>query len=281
MTEVERLLAAHQQATGFIEQSPVVHGRPCHRPLPRLNAHSAPAAWGRSISRETSSSACAFAIKIAIASDEDAKARLKREAQYASQLNHPHICTIHEVGTADDQPFIVMEFVEGQQLSDLIPAQGLPVDDVKRYVTQVADALAHAHRHGVTHRDLKAANIVVTPEGRAKVLDFGLARRVPAETLRDLSESTQSVSEESGMIAGTLACMAPELFRGATPDARSDIWSLGVLLYEMATGTRPFSGATSFELSGAILHGAARTVAGPGTAVDSDDRQALSRKRSR
>ncbi len=251
--EVERLLAAHRQAGGFIERSPVaMAGRVIgHYKIERaLGAGGMGAVY---LARDLELGR-AVAIKIAIASDEDAKARLKREAQYASHLNHPHICTIHEVGTADDQPFIVMEFVEGQRLSDLIPAQGLPVDDVKRYGMQIADALAHAHHHGVTHRDLKAANIVVTPEGRAKVLDFGLARRVPAETLRDLSESTQSVSEESGMIAGTLACMAPELFRGATPDARSDIWSLGVLLYEMATGTRPFSGATGFELSGAILH---------------------------
>ncbi len=251
--EVERLLAAHQRAGGFIERSPVaMAGRVIgHYKIERaLGAGGMGAVY---LARDLELGR-PVAIKIAIGSDEDAKARLKREAQYASQLNHPHICTIHEVGTADGQPFIVMEFVAGQRLSDLIPAQGLSVDDVKRYATQIADALAHAHRHGVTHRDLKAANIVVTPEGRAKVLDFGLARRVPAETLKELSESRQSVTVESGTMAGTLAYMAPELFRGATPDARSDIWSLGVLLYEMATGAPPFSGATGFELSGAILH---------------------------
>jgi serine/threonine protein kinase len=186
--EVERLLAAHQQAGGFIERSPVaMAGRVIgHYKIERaLGAGGMGAVY---LARDLELGR-PVAIKIAIGSDENAKARLKREAQYASQLNHPHICTIHEVGTADGQPFIVMEFVEGQRLSDLIPAQGLSVDDVKRYGMQIADALAHAHRHGVTHRDLKAANVVVTPEGRAKVLDFGLARRVPAETSGSVQSS--------------------------------------------------------------------------------------------
>ena len=146
-----------------------------------------------------------------------------------------------------------MELVEGQRLSDLVPSGGLPAALVRQYGKQIADALAHAHRHGVTHRDLKSANVVVTPEGRAKVLDFGLARRISTESLKEVSQSRQSATAE-GMVAGTLSCMAPELFRGAAADARSDIWSLGVLLYEIATGERPFDGSTGFELSAAILH---------------------------
>ena len=178
---------------------------------------------------------------------------LKREAQHASRLNHPHICTIHEVGVFDGQPFIVMEFVEGKRLSDCILPDGLRVEDIVRYGTQIADGLAHAHRHGVTHRDLKSANIVITPEGRAKVLDFGLARRLSSQKLKDLSQSRESITAE-GLVAGTLSCMAPELLRGEQADERSDIWALGVLLYAMAAGRRPFEGATGFEVSAAILH---------------------------
>jgi tetratricopeptide (TPR) repeat protein len=191
------------------------------------------------------------ALKIGIAGDADSG--LRREAQHASQLNHPHICTIHEVGAYDGQTYIVMEYVEGQRLSDLIPPEGRPTESVVRYGIQIADALAHAHQHGVIHRDLKSANVVVTPEGRAKVLDFGLACGVSAERLEDLSES-QMPATAKGFVAGTLAYMAPELLRGGQADAGSDIWALGVLLYEMASAARPFVGATGFELSAAILH---------------------------
>ena len=126
------------------------------------------------------------ALKIGIAEDEGF--RLRREAQHASLLNHPHICTIHEVGAFDGQPYIVMEYVEGQRLSELIPPGGQPTESVVRYGIQIADALAHAHQHGVIHRDLKSTNVVVTPEGRAKVLDFGIASGVSAERLEDLSD---------------------------------------------------------------------------------------------
>ena len=193
------------------------------------------------------------ALKIASGTDDAAHARLRREAQHASQLNHPHICTIHEVGEMDGRAYIVMEYVEGTRLADLVPRGGLPVETVFRLGTQIADALAHAHGRGILHRDLKAANVVVTPEGRAKVLDFGLAERYSAENLKELSESQASVTAE-GFLAGTLSCMAPELLRGTPADGRSDIWALGVLLYEMSTGERPFAGTTCFELSAAILH---------------------------
>ena len=193
------------------------------------------------------------ALKIGIEDDVEAQAQLRREAQHASQLNHPHICTIHEVGTCDGQAFIVMEHVEGQRLSELIPPEGLPIESVLRYGIQLADALAHAHRSGVSHRDLKSSNVVVTPDGRAKILDFGLSRRLSAKSVKDLSDSHASITKD-GMLAGTLSCMAPELLRGEPFDARSDIWSLGVLLYEMAAGAKPFAGTTGFEVSAAILH---------------------------
>ena len=112
------------------------------------------------------------AIKVLAKQDEDASARLLQEARAASALNHPHICTIHEVGEHEGQAFIVMEHVEGKPLSQLIPADGLPPESVIRYGTQIADALAHAHERGIVHRDLKSQNVVITPEGRAKVLDL-------------------------------------------------------------------------------------------------------------
>ena len=165
------------------------------------------------------------ALKIANGTNDAAHARLRREAQHASQLNHPHICTIHEVGDMDGRPYIVMEYVEGTRMDELVPAGGLPAETVFRHGIQIADALAHAHIHGITHRDLKAANVVVTPEGRAKVLDFGLAQTFSRQNLKELSESQASVTAE-GVMAGTLSCMAPELLRvrrqtGAATSGRS------------------------------------------------------------
>lgn len=193
------------------------------------------------------------ALKVVREEDVDAQLQLKREARHASQLNHPHICTIHEVGISEGRAYIVMEYVEGQPLGELIRDEGLPVETLLRYAGQLADALAHAHQQGVIHRDLKSANVAVTADGRAKVLDFGLARSLPAQALEEATRSEASVGEDR-LIAGTLPYMAPELLRGEPADARSDIWALGVILYEMAAGRRPFAGATGFHLSGAILH---------------------------
>jgi len=184
--------------------------------------------------------------------DEAARARLLREARAASSLNHPHICTIYEVGEAEGQAYIAMELVEGQPLNTRVPAEGLPVEAVLRYGAQVADALAHAHERNIVHRDLKTANVVLTPEGRAKVLDFGLAKRMEEELL-GATRSKAPLTQE-GAVAGTLHYMAPEVLRGEPADARSDIWALGVVLYEMASGKLPFEGKTGYELSSAILH---------------------------
>ena len=184
--------------------------------------------------------------------DPSARARLIREAQHASILNHPNICTIHEVGETAEHAFIVMEHVEGQTLSAMIEANELMPDAAVRYGSQIADALAHAHDHGVVHSDLKSANVIITPDGRAKVLDFGVARRLHHHSVEEATRSQDSVTE-LGVIAGTLPYMAPELLRGVTANERSDIWALGVLLHEMVAGRRPFTGNTGFELSSAIL----------------------------
>jgi TolB-like protein/tRNA A-37 threonylcarbamoyl transferase component Bud32/Tfp pilus assembly protein PilF len=252
--EVARLLAAHAQAGTFIECPPAamsIAGRVIgHYEIDRRIGTGG---MGEVYLAKDLELGRTVAIKMALGTDADAHARLKREAQHASQLNHPNICTIHEVGTFDGQPFIVMESVEGQHLDDVIPSGGLPAAAVVEYGAQIAAALAHAHATGVIHRDLKGANVMVTGDGRVKVLDFGLARRHSPERVKDLSLSRESLSDQE-IAAGTLSSMAPEVLRGSAADGRSDIWALGVLLYEMASGTRPFTGATGFELSGAILH---------------------------
>lgn len=180
--------------------------------------------------------------------------RALQEARAISALNHPNICTVYEVGEVEGRPFIAMEFVEGRSLSLEIPSIGLSLDQVERYGMQLADALAHAHSRGVIHRDLKAANVIITPSGRLKVLDFGISRRLEVGKGEDGTTVLDQSWESQHTFTGTLPYIAPEVLKGQEADARSDIWSLGVLLYEMAGGHRPFRGATAFELSAAILH---------------------------
>ena len=181
------------------------------------------------------------------------KDHLLREAQTASALNHPNICTIYQVGRVDDGFFLVMELIEGQPLNELARSAKLTTQAVTRYGVQIADALAHAHDRQIVHRDLKGANVVVTPDGRVKVLDFGLARRLDRATVDAITRSQASV-ERDRAIVGTLPYMAPEVLSGETGSYQSDIWALGVLLYEAVTGHLPFEGTTPFSLSAAILH---------------------------
>jgi serine/threonine protein kinase len=184
--------------------------------------------------------------------DDSARLRLLNEARSASALNHPNICTIYEVGEAGGQVYIAMEHVEGKSLSALIPADGFPVETILRYGVQIADALAHAHERGIVHRDMKSSNVMVRPEGRVKILDFGLAARLQEQQAADATRSKLSFAEQ-GVVVGTLHYMAPEILRGEPASARSDIWALGVVLYEMAADELPFQGQTGFEVSAAIL----------------------------
>ncbi|MGH9859821.1 MAG: protein kinase domain-containing protein, partial [Candidatus Acidiferrales bacterium] len=186
--------------------------------------------------------------------DENARARLLREARAAAGLNHPNICTVYEVGEAGGQAHIAMELIEGPCLSDRLQREGLPAVAVLRYGMQIADALAHAHERRVIHRDLKTANVVITQDDRIKVLDFGLAKRLAGEELSEATTQSHAPLTQAGTMVGTLAYMAPEQLRGQPADARSDIWSLGVVLHEMAAGVRPFAGRTGFELCSAILN---------------------------
>ena len=251
--EVERLLDAQVESAGFIEHAAaasLLSGRVIgHYEIGRLLGSGGMghvyAARDTELGREV-------ALKVASFNGQDAQARLRREAQHASRLSHPHICHIYDVGRADGELFVVMELVQGQSLSDLVREGPLAIANVRRYGIEIADALAHAHEHGVTHRDLKSTNVMITPKRGAKVLDFGLARMLETHQIDALSQSQRSLTDE-GMIAGTLPYMAPELLRGERGDQRTDIWALGVLLYEMVAGRRPFTGATGFEVSAGIL----------------------------
>jgi eukaryotic-like serine/threonine-protein kinase len=188
-----------------------------------------------------------------LASDASAKGFLLHEARASSALSHPNICTIHEVGETDGELYIVMELVEGKSLDTLVTKDGLPVESVLRYGTQIAVALAHSHGRGVIHRDLKSSNIVITPTGLVKVLDFGLARRTENASLEGATESLSPIETAQGL-TGTIQYMAPEILRGLSTDHRIDLWALGVVLYEAAGGLLPFNGRTAFEISSAILH---------------------------
>ena len=184
---------------------------------------------------------------------ETARAQLLREARNAAALNHPNVCTVYEVGEADGRAFIAMEYVDGQALSDRLAGTGLPLREVVRYGIEAADALEHAHEHGVIHRDLKAANAIVTTTGRLKLVDFGLARRGDALLV---DATTMASLAPAGVTVGTPYAMAPEQVRGGVTDARTDIWALGVLLYEMVSGAKPFTATTTPELFSSILRDA-------------------------
>jgi Tol biopolymer transport system component/tRNA A-37 threonylcarbamoyl transferase component Bud32 len=186
---------------------------------------------------------------------EDHKRRFIQEAQAASALNHPNIVTIHDIASEDGTDFIVMEYVEGKTLGQLIPKRGLRLDEILRYAIQIGGALAKAHAAGIIHRDLKPGNVMVTADGRVKLLDFGLAKLVePAEALGE-DERTRTLApvSEAGTIIGTAAYMSPEQAESKPVDARSDIFSFGAVLYEMATGEGAFQGDSKLSTLSAIL----------------------------
>ncbi len=190
-------------------------------------------------------------------------ARLQREARAASALNHPHIVTIYELGQERGHPYIVMELVEGHSLRTMIRERLLLPEQQLAVAAQVAEALAAAHEKGIVHRDLKPENVVVTPDGRAKVLDFGLARVTPGPASSEDATASGSITGV-GAIVGTVAYMSPEQVQGRAVDFRTDQFSLGVMLYEMTSGRRPFDQDTSAETMAAILRDPVPTLSGPG-----------------
>ena len=179
-----------------------------------------------------------------LAGDADAVERFTREAQAASALNHPHICTVHDVGEHEGRRFIVMELLEGVPLADRIAAGALPVEQVIEIGIEVADALAAAHARGLIHRDVKPANIFVTTRGTAKLLDFGIAKPASNATLES-AVATRAALTAPGGVAGTVAYMSPEQVRGEALDGRTDLYSLGVVLFEALAGRPPFSAASA------------------------------------
>ena len=191
-----------------------------------------------------------------LAQEPQALERFRREARAASALNHPGICTIYDIGEQDGRGFIVMEFIDGETLRHHIHRQALPLEEILRLGMQIAEALDAAHAEGIIHRDIKPANIFVTKRGQAKVLDFGLAKLLPkAVAAGGLSADGDDTDSTSivGIISGTPSYMSPEQIRGDTLDARTDIFSLGLVLYEMATGRQAFSGPTGGVIIEAVL----------------------------
>ena len=200
-----------------------------------------------------------------MAADPERLQRFQREARAIAALNHPNVVTIYSVEETDGVQFLTMELVEGKTLGELIPEDGLPLEELLRLALPLVDAVAAAHEHGIIHRDLKPANVMLASDGRLKVLDFGLAKLKPeasTASVDDHAPGRRDSLTSAHAIVGTAAYMSPEQAEGRPVDHRSDIFSLGVVLYEMASGRRPFGGDTVFSLISSIIKDTPRPTLG-------------------
>jgi TolB-like protein/Flp pilus assembly protein TadD/predicted Ser/Thr protein kinase len=270
--EVESLLAAHEQAGSFIETPAVeavaelldkdraseLAGRNVgpYQIVARLGAGG----MGEVYLAQDNRLGRKVALKVLpdyFANDAERLSRFKREARAASALNHPNVATIYEIGESGEagkSNYIAMEYVEGQTLAARIKGQPLASAEIIDIATQIADALDDAHSKGITHRDIKPANVMLNERGQVKVLDFGLAKIRAIQPLEQSSQLTTAATTEPGLVMGTVQYMSPEQALGREVDQRSDLFSLGVVMYEMATGRLPFSGATATETIEQIRH---------------------------
>src|SRR5882762_670078 len=191
-----------------------------------------------------------------VAADPNVRERFEREARAVAALNHPHICTLHDVGQQDGIDYLVMEYLEGQTLASRLEKGALPLDEALQFAIEIADALDKAHRQGIVHRDLKPGNIMLTKTGM-KLLDFGLAKLAPPAPVgiagMTMAPTKSSPLTGQGTILGTLQYMAPEQLEGKEADARTDIFALGAVIYEMATGKKAFEGKSQASVIGKIL----------------------------
>src|SRR5499433_2582623 len=189
-----------------------------------------------------------------LSASPEARQRFEREAKTISQLSHSHICALYDVGNQDGVEYLVMEYLEGETLADRLAKGALPLEQTLRYGQEIADALDKAHRQGIVHRDLKPGNVMLTKSG-VKLLDFGLAKAMagPASSPQLTSLPTQQNLTQEGTILGTFQYMAPEQLEGKEADARTDIFALGAVLYEMATGRKAFASLSQASLITAIM----------------------------
>jgi serine/threonine protein kinase len=217
-------------------------------------------------------------LPLEIVADPDRRVRFVQEARAASALNHPNIVQVYDIDQSDGTDFIAMEYVSGKRLDELIPRKGMRLNDALKYSVQIADALAAAHAAGIVHRDLKPANVMVTEKGLVKVLDFGLAKLTESAE-KDQSGTTETLEPrtEEGTILGTVTYMSPEQAEGRKVDARSDIFSLGSVLYEMVTGQKAFQGTSKMSTLSAILHQEPKPVSAITPTIPSDLERLINR----